>query len=79
LKSLTLILLFIPLALLEKTIKPQQDVLSINAVDYPTRLKRLCGIPLDVSWEEIHRNDKYRKLLAKKLKEYGLRVERKHK
>jgi hypothetical protein len=77
LKSLSLILLFTPLALSE--FKPKKDVLFITTLDIPTRLKRLCNIPGSVTWEEIHSKDKYRKLLAKKLKEYGLRVERKHK
>lgn len=42
------------------------------------RVKRWAGIPDDVTWEQVHKQDKYRKLLANKLKELGLRVEKRH-
>jgi hypothetical protein len=51
---------------------------SITNVPTHIRVKRACGIPDHITWSEVHKSRKWRRKVAEKCKQYGIRVEPMH-
>ena len=51
---------------------------SITNVPTHIRVKRACGIPDHITWSEVHKSRRWRRKVAEKCKQYGIRVEAMH-